>query len=443
MQQQLGFLVARQGSNHHPFWHIFRFVSFGCTMLIVLGFVAACGGSTSGSSSSSSGGKTTITEMDYWSVPAQGATLSKLFSQYEQLHPNITIQRTAVPFDSLLPKADQEAASHTLPNILVLDNPDVAQFASTGALNSLDSFMQGKFSDSDFYAGPLTTMKYQNKTYSFPVGNNDLAVFYNKKMLDAANIQPPKTWSDLEAAAKALTHGNTYGFAFSAPANEQATFQFEAFLWSNQGDLSKISAPESVASLQVLVDMIHKGYASRGALNWGQPDVATQFGEGNAAMMENGPWEIPALEQQYHMKFGVDFGVVPFPVPQSGMQPVVPLGGEAWTIPVSSDAAATRASWDLVNWLEQPDQLRQLDEGFNYIPAIKSTAQLVLKDEPNLQVFADELNTARARTAQLGAKYPKVSQIIWTAEQAALTGSQSTDAALAQAQKQIDPILNS
>src|SRR6266700_1064182 len=438
MQQQPRLFVARQEANHHPFWHITQFFSLGCTMLLTLGFVSACGGSSSsGSSTSTANGKITLTEMDYWSVPAQGATLNKLFTQYEKLHPNITIQRNAVPFASLLPKVDQEAASHTLPNIVALDNPDVARFAATGALTPLDSYMKGNFSDSDFYAGPLTTMKYQGKTYSFPVGNNDLALYYNKKALAAAKLQPPKTWSQLEAAAKALTHGNTYGFAFSAPANEQATFQFEPFLWSNNGDLSKVDSSASVAALQVLVDMIRQGSASKGALNWGQPDVATQFGEGNAALMENGPWEIPALEQQYHMKFGVDFDVVPMPVPLAGSQPVVPLGGEAWTIPVNSDSAVTKASWDLVNWLEQPEQLRQLDEGFGYVPAIKSTAQLVLKDNPDLQVFADEFNTARARTAELGAKYPKVSEAIWTAEQAALTGSQSAQAALTHAQQQI------
>jgi len=442
MQQQPRLFATGPEVNHRPFWHIPQLFSFGCAMLLILGFVAACGGS-SATNSSTSNGKITLTEMDYWSVPAQGTTLNKLFTQYEKLHPNITIQRNAVPFASLLPKADQEAASHTLPNILALDNPDVAQFAATGALTPLDSYMQGNFSDSDFYAGPLTTMKYQSKTYSFPVGNNDLALYYNKKDLANAKLQPPATWSELEADAKALTHGNTYGFAFSAPANEQATFQFEPFLWSNNGDLSKIDASASVAALQVLVNMIQQGSASKGALNWGQPDVATQFGEGNAALMENGPWEIPALEQQYHMKFGVDFGVVPMPVPQAGAQPVVPLGGEAWTIPANSNSAVTKASWDLVNWLEQPDQLRQLDEGFGYIPAIKSTALLVLKDNPNLQVFADEFNTARARTAQLGAKYPKVSEVIWTAEQSALTGSHSAQAALTQAQQQIIPILNS
>ena len=444
MQQQPRLFVTRPEANHRPFGHISRFFSFGCAMLLILGFAAACGGSsTPASSTSTNNAKITLTEMDYWSVPAQGVTLNKLFTQYQKLHPNITIQRDAVPFANLIPKADQEAASHTLPNILALDNPDVAQFAATGALTPLDSYMQGNFSDSDFYAGPLTTMKYQGKTYSFPVGNNDLALYYNKKVLTAANIQPPTTWSELVADAKALTHGNTYGFAFSAPANEQATFQFEPFLWSNNGDLSKVDSSASVAALQVLVDMIKQGSASKGALNWGQPDVATQFGEGNAAMMENGPWEIPALEQQYHMKFGTDFDVVPMPVPQAGAAPVVPLGGEAWTIPASSNTAVTKASWDLVNWLEQPDQLRQLDEGFGYIPAIKSTAQLVLKDDPQLQVFASEFDTARARTAQLGAKYPKVSEVIWTAEQSALTGGHTAQAALTQAQQQITPILNS
>src|SRR5437899_2515308 len=161
MQQQGSSLVTRQGRTDRPFTHIFRTLTLGCLLIIVLGLVAACGSPSTSATNGSD--KITITEMDYWSVPSQGATLAGLFKQYEQLHPNITIQRTAVPFESLLPKADQEAASHTLPNLLALDNPDVAAFAATGALTQLDSSMQGNFSDADFYAGPLQTMKYQNK----------------------------------------------------------------------------------------------------------------------------------------------------------------------------------------------------------------------------------------------------------------------------------------
>lgn len=439
MQQQPRYFLATQAGNHRPSWHIFKIFSFGCMMLIILGVVAACGGSTSGASSNN--GKITITEMDYWSIASQSAILQKMFTAYEKLHPNITIQRTAVPFANLLPKADQEAASHSLPNILVLDNPDVAAFAATGALTQLDSLMQGQFSPSDFYTGPASTMTYQGKTYSFPVGSNDLALFYNIKMLKAAGLTPPTTWSQLLADAKALTHGNTYGFAFSAPADEQATFQFEPYLWGNQGDLSHVDSAQGVAALQVLTSLVQNGSASKGALNWAQPDVATQFGEGHAAIMENGPWELPVLEQQYNMKFGTDFGVVALPVPQTGVAPVSPLGGEEWTIPASSDSAAVKASWDLVNWLQQPAQLQEIDQAFGYIPAIKSVATPLLQSQPELQVFASELDTARARTAQLGAKYPQVSQAIWTAEQSALTGSQSPQAALTQAQQKINGVL--
>lgn len=443
MQRSNILFVTQRGEEKRSSRHIFNVFSVGCVMLVVMGILAACGGSAQTSSSSSANSKIVLTEMDYWSVPAQGATLNSLFQQYEKLHPNVTIKRDAVPFADLITKADQEAASHTLPNILVLDNPNVADFASTGALAPLDTFMQGSFNQSDFYAGPYSTMLYQGKPYAIPVGSNDLALFYNKKLLTAAGITPPKTWDDLVAAAKKLTHGDTYGFAFSAPNNEQATFQFEPYLWSNKGDLSHVDSAESVAALKVLTDMVHNGSASKAALNWGQPDVATQFGEGHAAMMENGPWEIPYLEQQANMKYGVDFDMVPMPVPQAGMAPVVPLGGETWTIPVSKDPATEKAAWDLVNWLEQPEQLLALDKGFNYIPAVKSTAQTLLQQEPYLQVFADEFDTARARTAQLGPKYPKVSQAIWTAEQAAITGSQSPQAALSQAQQQINGVLSS
>lgn len=439
MRQQKGSLVMKQGSEHHLFQRLFPLLSCGCFLLLILSTMVACGGTSANSGNE----KITITEMDYWSVPSQGATLASLFKEYESAHTNITIQRTAVPFDSLLPKANQQAASHTLPNLIAMDNPDVAAFAATGALTQLDSFMQGHFSDSDFYAGPLQTMKYKGKTYSFPVGNNDLVLFYNIKAFKDANLQPPATWADLVSAAKTLTKGNTYGLAFSAPANEQATFQLEAFLWSNQCELSQIDAPQCVQALQLLTDLVKGGSASKGALNWGQPDVATQFGEGHAAMMVNGPWEIPYLEEQVKMKFGVDFGVVPMPVPQAGGSPSVPLGGESWVIPANSNAAVVQATWDLVNWLEQPAQLTRLDQGFGYIPAIKSTAQELLKTETNLQVFADELNTARARTAELGEKYPKVSQLIWTAEQEALTGSKSPQDALTQAQQQIATILSS
>jgi multiple sugar transport system substrate-binding protein len=55
-------------------------------------------------------------------------------------------------------------------------------------------------------------------------------------------------------------------------------------------------------------------------------------------------------------------------------------------------------------------------------------------------VFAKETETARSRTTQYGANYPKVSQAVWTAIQAAITGTATPGSALSQAQSAISSI---
>ena len=419
------------GGEKAAAWRFWPVISVGCLLVFVLGLLAGCA-----SSQPTIAGKIVITEMDYWPAEPNNTIVNKLFQQYEQLHPNIVIQRDAVPFNSLLPKAYQEASSHTLPDLLLLDNPDLASFAAAGVLTPLDSYMQGEYSPSDFYAGPFSVMQYEGKTYGFSVGNNDLALFYNKKMLAAAHVKPPTTWSELYTDAQQLTHGNVYGFAFSATATEESTWQFEPFLWTNGGDLTKLSASPSVEALQFLTSMVQHGYASQAVLNWGQGDVENQFAAGHAAIMENGPWNIPTLNQA-----GVDYGVVPMPVNLAGQQPVSPLGGEEWTIPVSN-AQTESATWDLVKWLEQPQQLLTLDNGIGYIPALKGPAQLLLKSRPDLKVFADEFQTARSRTATVGPAYPAVSLTVQTAIQSALTNSSSPQDALAVAERHIHSVMN-
>ena len=55
-------------------------------------------------------------------------------------------------------------------------------------------------------------------------------------------------------------------------------------------------------------------------------------------------------------------------------------------------------------------------------------------------MFAKETATARSRATQYGANYPKVSQALWTAIQAAITGTSSVSSALTQAQSTISSV---
>ena len=225
--------------------------------------------------------------------PAPSPTrINGLISLYEASNPNVTIKRTYVPVTSFTAKVLQQALAHKLPDILILDNQTVQAIASTGALTSITPYTKGWAQLSGYFSSSLGTATWKGNLYGLPVGNNDLALYYNKAMFKAAGIMaPPATWTDFRADAKKLTTGHVYGFAFSAAKDEEGTWTFEPYLWANGGDLQHVDSTASVEALTFLTQIVQDGSASKEVLNWGQGDVVNQFFAGNAAMMEMGTWD--------------------------------------------------------------------------------------------------------------------------------------------------------
>jgi multiple sugar transport system substrate-binding protein len=377
-----------------------------------------------------------LTEEDYYGTTSPGAhAVANDFKEFSKLHPAIQVERQTPPSGTgYLQKMLQEAITHTLPGFLMLDNPWVQQFAATGVLMPLNGNLKGNLSPAHYLHGPMTTVTYNGKIYGLPVGSNDLALFYNKKMFAAHHLTPPRTWAEMLADAKILTHGNVYGFGFAALHN--ATWQFEPWFWTNGAHLRQVNSPQGVQALSYLVQFVHDGYAPRAVLSWGQGHPELQFAEGHLAMMENGPWFLSTLNAVK----GLSYGVVPIPVPRLGMKPISPLGGEVWTIPSASPAQES-AAWQVMNYMETPSVLAQTDAGLGYIPDYIPAEKIFLKQNPQMNVFADELPTARARTIHVGKNYPAISQAVTTAIQAAISGSMTPKQALDRAQQTIDSIL--
>jgi multiple sugar transport system substrate-binding protein len=364
------------------------------------------------------------------------AALDTLRKEYEASHPGITLKRTTVGFGDLLPKVLQQAATHTLPDVLILDNPQVQDVASSGVLASLAPYTKGWSNLSQYYSSSLSTATWQGKLYGIPIGNNDLALIYNIKMFKAAHIShPPTTWAELRADAKKLTHGHVYGMVFSAAPTEEGTWQWEPFFWGNGGDLRQVSAPPGVEALTLWAQLMSDGSVSKSALNWGQGDVESQFNAGNAAMMEMGGW---VLGDEKAVK-GLQFGITYLPRKSASMPPVSPLGGEVWTLPASTPARQ-QAAWTFLKWTQDPARILTLDTQEGYLPAYKPANKLFVERNPLQRIFALELPTSRARAQLFGPKYPQVSEAIWKAIQLALTGSQSPQQALQTAQATIDQL---
>ena len=155
-------------------------------------------------------------------------------------------------------------------------------------------------------------------------------------------------------------------------------------MWTNGGDETKLTSPEVAGALQLWKDLVDDGSASKSVVNWKQADVNDQFIAGKAAMMLNGPWQIPALD-----KAKINYGVVPFPVNTAGQTSVAPLGGEAWTVPLTGDDAKMTKAAELVKCMNTDEnQLLRAKQG-GLVPTKLALADQFKKEVPAMAGFVD------------------------------------------------------
>lgn len=386
---------------------------------------AACG--PSGGGDASSGGPAgEINTLDYYADQQGSKAWQKILDACEQ-ETGITVNRQTVPTDQMLPKILKDASSRTLPDLVFIDNPTLQQVAATGALTPLTDY---GISTDGYFPSIIEAGTYEGEVYGLAPGVNGLALIYDKGTLREAGVEPPRTWTELKAAAAKLTRDGTYGLAFSAIPSEEGTWQFLPFFWSNGADLSKVDSAKGVEALRFVTELVDAGSASTSVLNWNQNDVADQFVSGNAAMMINGSWNLARLDEE-----GIDYGVVPIPVPEQGAAPVVALGGEVGAIPATG-ADRQEAAAEVLSCILSEENMLAWDTSHAYVPSKIETATRFGTQNPAMQPFVEEVETARSRTAQLGEKYSKVSQALATAIQAALAGQASPEEALRTAQQQ-------
>jgi multiple sugar transport system substrate-binding protein len=405
-----------------------RLVSAAAIATAATMVLAGCGGGGEEEPPGGGGSAATVdslTVLDYYVDDPNHSNVGKQLADCGTAIGVAKIDHQSVPGPSLIQKVLQQASSKSLPDVLMLDNPDIQQIAETGALAPLEDF--GITLDG-FAPGPVSAATYDGKVYGMQPGANTLAIFYNKDVLEKAGVKPPTTWDELKSTAKELTVDKQYGFAFNATADYEGAWQFLPPMWTNGGDETALTSPEVAGALQLWKDLVDEGSVSKSAVNWKQADVNDQFIAGKAAMMLNGPWQIPALK-----KAKVNYGVVPFPINTPGQTSVAPLGGEAWTVPLTADEAKMTKAAELVKCMNTDEnQVKRAKEG-GLVPTKLALAEQIKTDVPEIAGFVDSVGTARARTGKLGPKWPETAKTIYTGMQLVLTDQAEPADAMAKA----------
>jgi multiple sugar transport system substrate-binding protein len=388
--------------------------------------VTACSSSSS-TKNSSDAGSSTYTVWDPYPQFDKNSAWVKLLDQCGT-SAGVTVKRTAYDTTDLTNKALLAAQQNAAPDVLIVDNPVVSTLASAGVLTTTEDT---KADTSAFLPNLLAAGQVGGKTYGVPIGANTLALYYNKAILTAAGVDPATitSWDTLTAAlAKVKATGKT-GITFSAIGTEEGSFQFLPWFWGAGANLTALDSAQGVAAANLWTTWLNDGYAPNSVINDTQTTSWQEFAAGKTAFAENGTWQLSNAKSA-----GFDYGIIAIPSQAGGTAPA-PTGGEFVTMPVQSKTARYTTTEKLVSCLTSADNAYNTDTTLGYIGATQAV-QAKQQSNPDLTVWIQAVGAAKGRTSDnLGVKYPKISQQMWTAVQASLSGSKSPQAAMSAAQQ--------
>jgi multiple sugar transport system substrate-binding protein len=378
-----------------------------------------------------------------WSLDSDVQPATVLAKEFNEKNTGIKIEYRQIQFDDVVSEAMRAFSTGQAPDIIAVDNPEHALFASKGAFLDLTDKIAASsvIKKENYFPGPLNSVTWDGKLFGVPKATNTIALYYNKDMFKAKGLDPnspPKTWDELVADARKLNDpaANVYGLAFSAKGNEEGTFQFLPWAQMGGGSYDNINTEGAVKGLETWKTIMDEKLASPDTLTRGQWDSTGTFNSGNAAMAISGPWELNRMLEE--AKF--DWGVALLPVPSEGAERSSAMGDFNWAI--FSTSKHPDEAFKVIEYFASQDN--RLFPDFGQLPArsdiaIPATGN-ALKDAA-LKVFVEQLQYAKARGPH--PEWPKISKAIQDAIQAALTGQSSPKDALDQAAATIKDILGS
>lgn len=390
---------------------------------------------------SGSGAPTEINLWHYFDASADAKAIVDWVDTYNSLQNDIHITATYVSRDELMNQYTIGALSGELPDIGMVDSPDMASYISLGVFEDITSQLNDWGELDKFYPGPLNSCRdSEGNLYGLPQNSNCLALACNMDLLKAAGYDHmPTNLDEFQemVAATADSANGVYGYAMCCISTEEGMFQLLPWLRSNYNgqsvNVDNLTAESAVHGLGVLGGFIDGGQMSKECVNWTQADVFNQFAAGKAAMAEVGTWHL-AQTDTIGGAFEYDFCLLPT---GSEGTSTSTIGGENFG--VCSGAADVDACVDFLTWLCSQEKEAEWAVAAGKIPTRSDSVPQYTYEQDGFAVFTEEMQYAQARGPH--PEWPTISEAVYTAAQSVFVDGTSPADALAAANETIAPIV--
>ncbi|CAH0121524.1 MULTISPECIES: sugar ABC transporter substrate-binding protein [unclassified Paenibacillus] len=360
--------------------------------LLVMGVLAGCSSSSNNESAGGQDKEGKVT-LNVWGMGEEAKSLPKIAEQFEQDNPNIKVNVQALPWDTAHDKLLTAVASKKGPDVVQMGTTWIPEFASAKALMDLAPYVEQypELGEDHFYPGSIMTGKYENAYVGVPWYIDTRVLYYRSDLLKEVGYdEAPKTWEELQDAAKKLADRGDNKYGISLDTKEQSL----GFMFARQNGSELFDAdgkplfnqPEFVEAVQFMNSFFENGSAPK---DLGLDAVQGFRGDGVAPMFISGPWMVNLIKEQAPDLEG-KWGTAVLPAKNNNKST---LGGS--NLSVFQYTQNADAAVKFVAYMSKPETQLKWMELTKSLPAAKEAWEdPMLKEDPNFKVFGEQLETA-------------------------------------------------
>jgi multiple sugar transport system substrate-binding protein len=378
--------------------------------------------------------------------------MGALIERFEAANPGVTVDLRTYPFGVYKTKVVATLTAGEGPDIINIHNSWAYGYVDSGLIEPVPGELFEPDELDERFFDLARAFSLHGVYYAVPTGGANLALFYNRTLLDAGGLQPPRTWSELEAAAGALARRDRHGRLVQAGASigrgdgqgwnllvDGLLPQAGVQLLEDDARSVAWNTPAGAQTLRWFTDFAHGPDAPNSVLF---PLPHDAFRLGISAMIIDGSWRIGALRSEAP---DLDYGTAPIPLADGSDTPAT--YGTAWGSAVTRQASGEvrDAAWRFVQFLTEYESMTYWSEHTGELPmrtrVLDDTAFRARLDEATggrMAPFLDQMPHARASLKKDETAYKRA---IVDAIDRVLLRDEDPAEALADAAAQVDAML--
>ena len=344
---------------------------------------------------------------------------------------DVSVNVVSVSRPSLHGALTHAVAEGRAPDLAVLDSVWAPEFAAAGflwALEDLNEDWVRREHEADFLAPIVAANRYEGRTFAVSGFADVAGLWYRRRQLESLGLDPPVSWADLRAVARALAKdGVPHPIVMpgGSRGGETTAYCLIAFLASNGAKVLgpagvTLDSPAAAEALRFLRSLVDERIMSPDVVRyeWNRP--IRLLAEGAAAISFGGSYEASTLAEA----LGVSLGALPehvgfIPVPGGPRGAAASVTG-TMVYGIFRQAANPRLAMRLLESVVAPAALAGVARTTGRIPSRRSAVALAAPDVPFLAQTAELLE--RAVTRPSTPLYPRVSAQLQAMLEAVLTG---------------------